>query len=165
MKVVTLRRLVGIVAMALAATFATAAQAQAQNRVEGLIHDFAAPPDNPWEILAEWALSINSSTGRIELIASINMVRSDSEPRQSHTHHVGMSDGIPVPIAGGYRIVGTASITTNGVTAAFSPSPVVIDLTGGSAQRFSNIQLTFGGAAASHFGSEPLDGVVRVVVP
>lgn len=162
MSAVTLRRVMTIAVMAGAIGAVTAADAQAQNRVEGLIHDYAAPPENPWEILGEWALSVNATTGRIELSAALNMLRSDSEPRQSHTHHVRMTDGIPTVIAGGYRIIGTANILNNGSPAPFSPSPVTIDITGGTAMQFSNIQVTFGGAAATHFGSEPLEGVVRV---
>ena len=39
-------------------------------------------------------------------------------------------------------------------------SPVQIDIIGGTAVAFSNISVTFMGAASNHFGTNPLNGVV-----
>jgi hypothetical protein len=39
---------------------------------------------------------------------------------------------------------------------------VQIDVIGGSLVAFSNVTLTFGGAAATHFGSNPIAGVVSI---
>ncbi len=88
------------------------------------------------------------------------MVRSENPSRQSHTHHVAMTDGQVTPIAGGYRISGTAAITSNGALAGFTGSPLDIEITGGSALNFS-IESTFGGSAVGHFGDQPIDGVVN----
>ena len=91
------------------------------------------------------------------------MVRSDNETRQSHTHHIRMTNGGVTPIEGGFRINGTASITVNGVAAAFPNSPVEIEITGGAAVALSNFKVTFSGGGAGHFGDQPLDGVVTVL--
>ena len=58
-------------------------------------------------------------------------------------------------------------ITGNGSTAPFETTPptstLQIDITGGNLVVFSNVALTFGGAAVKHFGSNPLAGVVSSV--
>jgi len=48
----------------------------------------------------------------------------------------------------------------NGNVAGFSGSPVDVHLTGGDTLPYSNITLTFGGGAVSHFGDQPFHGVV-----
>jgi hypothetical protein len=79
-----------------------------------------------------------------------------------HTHHIGLVDGTVTALPNGWRISGNAVITGNGNVAGFSPSPIVVEITGGNAVAASNIKLTFDGAAVSHFGTQPLDGVVVV---
>jgi hypothetical protein len=142
----------------------TARAQTSQTRVDGLIHDFTAALDavGPWQIVGEWLLALNTTTGKVELTATLSMVRSDNDLRQAHNHHVKMLDGVPTPIANGFRINGTAFITSNGTLAAFSGSPVVIEITGGSNLSFSNFKVTFGGAAVGHFGPDPIEGVVRL---
>jgi len=49
---------------------------------------------------------------------------------------------------------------SNGNLAGFSGSLVDVQITGGEAVPYSNITLTFGGSASSHFGHQPLHGVV-----
>jgi hypothetical protein len=134
-----------------------------QTRVEGQIHDFTAALDasGPWEISGEWSLFLNPS-GRVAFEAALNMVRAENTTRQSHTHHVGLTEGDVTPITGGFRITGIAVITLNGALAGFSGSPITIDLTGGEALRFSNVKVTFGGGASGHFGDQPIDGVVSL---
>ena len=73
-----------------------------------------------------------------------------------------MPRGQVAAIGNGFRISGTAVITSNGSLAPFSSSPVTVDITGGNTVGFSNVSVTFGGAAATHFGAEPVRGVVRV---
>lgn len=140
------------------------AQTPPHTRVDGLIHDFTAALDagGPWEISGEFELALNAATRKVELTATLSMVRADTTPRSAHTHHLRMVDGEPTGIGNGVRIVGTAAITTNGSLATFTGSPVVIELTGGAALVFSNFKITFGGGAAGHYGPDPIDGVVSL---
>jgi hypothetical protein len=71
-----------------------------------------------------------------------------------------MIDGEVTTIPNGIRIRGAAAITGNGSLAAFSGSPVQVDLTGGSSVPFSNVAVTFGEPASDHFGDQPFHGVV-----
>jgi hypothetical protein len=88
------------------------------------------------------------------------MVRSENPERAAHTHHMSLTDGEVTALPKGFRITGMATFTSNGTLAGFSGSPVDIDITGDSAVPFANVAVTFGGAAANHFGAEPLTGVV-----
>ncbi len=152
-------------------TGALAAQAQAQVpgqiRVEGNLHDFTGPmtppdPLGPWQIDGEWTVTYSIASGTVDFIASLNMIRSDNITRAAHTHHVRMTGAGVTPIANGYRISGTASLTSNGALAGFSGSPVEVELTGGNALAFATVKVRFGGAAAGHFGEAPLAGVVTL---
>ena len=89
------------------------------------------------------------------------MVRSTSGAA-SHTHHIALMNARVTPIANGHRISGDALITSNGAVAAFSGSHLDVDITGGPAFPLANVKLTFGGAAVSHFGEEPIEGVVSL---
>ena len=139
------------------------AQATAVARVEGLFHDYTADLDasGPWQLVGEWAATLKT-TGRVDVTASLSMVRSDNPTRSPHTHHVALVDGTVAAIANGYRIIGNATITSNGAAAGFSGSPVVVEVTGNTAVALAKITLTFQGAAVAHFGDQPIDGVVRV---
>ncbi len=90
--------------------------------------------------------------------------------RNAHTHHISLVNGRVTAIPGGFRVSGQASETTitgNGATALFETDPptstLQIDVTGGNLVSFSNVTLTFGGAAVKHFGLNPLSGVVSGV--
>lgn len=164
-------RLFWRVAAAAAIIGALAGQAQAQTpgriRVDGEVHDFTGPmtPPDPlgsWKIDGQWTLTYSIGAGNVDFVASLNMIRSDNTTRAAHTHHVQMTGARVTPIANGYRISGTASLTSNGALAGFSGSPVEIDLTGGSALAFASVKVRFGGAAAAHFGEAPLGGVVTL---
>ena len=65
-------------------------------------------------------------------------------------------------LVNGYRVTGTAALTSNGAVAPFSGSPVTVDVTGGNALMLATVKLTFGGAAAGHFGDSALTGVVSI---
>ena len=149
-------------------TLAVADPAHAQSsapRVEGLVHHYTADLDTngPWQIVGDWALTLNPATFTVDLVASFSMVRSDTTPRSPHTHHIRIPGAQITPIVNGYRFSGTAVILNNGVTAPFSGSPATVDLTGGSGMQFANFAVTFGGAAAAHFGTAPVLGVVSAV--
>lgn len=162
MRIRILRQVASSAVMAAALSSQALAQTP-QTRVEGVINDFTAPLDasGPWQIVGDWTLAVNTASGKVEFQAALNMVRSENPSRQSHTHHVAMTDGQVTPIAGGYRISGTAAITSNGALAGFTGSPLEIEITGGTALNFSNVKVTFGGAAVGHFGDQPIDGVVN----
>ena len=49
-------------------------------------------------------LALNAATRKVELTAALNMVRANTEPRSSHTHHVRMIDGEPTAIANGLHL-------------------------------------------------------------
>lgn len=110
--------------------------------------------------------------------------------RVSHTHHIAMTDAQVIsdpdyvaancPSAHyspatttGIAIVGMASVTGNGAVAPFAPngelSELRVCITGASQVAFSNITLVFPATkddgtknpAVGHFGSQPINGVVR----
>jgi len=162
--------------LVLAVSICAPAQTPTQVNLTGLINDYSpasVSPTGPWEVRGEWSLKVKGESGKADFSAVLTMVRSDNwvsmfgnpdDPagRGPHTHHVSLADGEVTPIAGGFRVSGTATVTGNGNPAPFGPSsPLQIDITGGSSVAFSNIKLTFGTPAAGHFGSQPLEGVVR----
>lgn len=154
----------GVVTMVLA--LGSQASAQGQFRLDGEIHDFTAPLDPPdpagvWQIDGEWTLTLNTANGRIDVVAALNMIRSDNVTRAAHTHHMSLTTTGVTAIANGYRISGPATFTSNGAVAGFSGSTVTIDITGGSAVPFATVRVLFGGGAAGHFGPQALAGVVN----
>jgi hypothetical protein len=139
------------------------AQSTAVARVGGVIHDFTADLDasGPWQLVGDWSATLKTS-GTVDVQASLSMVRADNPTRSAHTHHVALIDGVLAAIVNGYRITGTATITSNGTAAPFSGSPVVVDVTGGAAVSLAKVAMTFQGAATGHFGDQPIEGVIRV---
>jgi hypothetical protein len=129
----------------------------------------------PYEVRGPWSLTLKGNTGKADFSAAVNMEESDGwvitenggnfDPaeRGAHTHHITVTDAVVTQITNGFEVSGTATITLNGSPAPVSPSPLVIDVTGGTTVRFSNITLTFGAPASGHFGTEPLAGIVRSV--
>jgi hypothetical protein len=100
-----------------------------------------------------------------------------------HTHHIKLTNvritwdmiGCPpwgTPTLQGFQLNGTvALITGNGTNGAFEPNPpqstLQVCVSGGDNVQFSipnsNMTLVFGGpAAAKHFGSQAIHGVVRI---
>lgn len=153
------------------------AQSPVQGNFSGFINDYTpgtvVSPVGPWEIRGEWSLTVTGVAGA-DFSATLTMARSDywivlnpseqdtPQDRTPHTHHVRLVDGVVTRITNGFEVTGTATITGNGSPAGFSPSPLTIDITGGSSVPYSNIKVTFSSPASGHFGIYPLEGVVRV---
>lgn len=151
-----------VVALALALSGHGLAQGQAQTTVGGVINDYTADLDGagPWRIVGQWSAWLKGNSGKGDFSVALSMVRADNSTRQSHTHHVSVTNGVVTRLPNGFRITGNGTMTGNGTKAGFSGSPVTIEVTGGQDVPHSNVSITFGGGAIGHFGSEPLDGVV-----
>lgn len=154
------------------------ALAQNQMKYEGSIHDFtpASNVGGPWELSGEWSLHVNGDTGQADFSAALTMVRSDTgvlqngggnldDPngRHAHTHHISLVGATVTPLANGFQVTGAAKITGNGnFPPPFGPnSTLTVNIVGGNTVAASNIQLTFIGDAATHFGKQAINGVVR----
>lgn len=152
----------------------------------GLINDVTTSNVGSWAIHGTWTLDMRQGAQTGDFTAALSMERSDlffvttpgADPnslstRNTHTHHISVTHGTVTPIDGGFRVSGAAGltiITANGALAPFEPKPPMpltstlqIDVTGDGLVPFSNIALTFGGKAATHFGSNPIAGVVKTV--
>jgi hypothetical protein len=133
----------------------------------------------PYEVRGPWSLKLTENGTKADFYAALNMGFSDGwvltktggngnfDPalRGAHTHHIAVSGGSVSQITGGFKVTGTAVFTLNGGPAptTIEPSPVVIEITGGSDVEFSNITVTFGTPGSKHFGTEALPGVVQIV--
>jgi hypothetical protein len=139
------------------------AQTPPQTKLTGLIHDYTPSLDafGPWQIVGDWTLTVNATNSKVDFLAALSMVRSENATRMHHTHHLQLTDGQVTPLADGYRISGTASFTVNGIVAAFTGSPVDIEITGTTGVPYANIAIAIGGAAAAHFGPQIKGVVVR----
>jgi hypothetical protein len=137
------------------------AQTSAPTKFSGGVDDYTAllDPAGPWHISGEWSLTLKGESGKGDFSVALSMVRSQNPAPAAHTHHVTLIDGDVTPLANGFRISGSAVITSNGNLAGFSGSPVDIQVTGGNTVAYSNVTVTFGGAAAAHF-DQPVHGVV-----
>jgi len=162
--------------LVLTVSISTLAQTPKQVNFSGLINDYTpASVAGPWEVRGEWSLKVKGEAGTANFSAALTMVHSDlgvtlnngdlNDPkaRNAHTHHITLVDGTVTPLANGFRVSGTATVTGNGnYPPPFGPSSTLqIDIIGGNSVAFSNIKLTFGGDAAGHFGSQAINGVVR----
>jgi hypothetical protein len=158
-----LARAAFVVALAVALVSPALAQSSSPFKIVGTVSDYtdAANAAGPWNITGDWSAELRGRSGRVDFIVSLAMVRSTTGAA-SHTHHVALLDATVTRVANGYRISGDAVITTSGGLAAFSGSPLTVDITGGGAVEFSNVRLTFGGAAIGHFGDQPIEGVVTL---
>jgi hypothetical protein len=163
-------------AMVLLMVAGAAAQLPKQTKFCGSINDFtplSVSPTGPWEVRGDWTLILLGDSGKALFSASLTMVRSDEwdivngdpdDPslRVPHTHHITVLDGTAAAITGGFEVNGTASVAASGNPAPFGQfSSLQIDVTGGTLVPYSNIKLTFGDPANTHFGTQPLEGVVR----
>ena len=155
-------RVAAVVSIALALGGQGLAQGSAQARLGGIIHHYTAAldADGPWHISGQWSVLVKGNSGKGDFSAALSMVRSDNPSRQAHTHHITITDGDVTVTGTGFEISGTATITGNGSPAGFTGSPVEVVITGGSTVRHSNIGVAFGGAAITHYGAEPVLGVV-----
>ena len=162
MHITILRRLASVATITLAlGAHGLAANGRA-HKLAGTINDYTAALDagGPWHVSGEWSLTFEEDRGRANFSAALTMVRADNPARAAHTHHVTLEDAVAMPVANGFHISAPAALTSNGNLAGFSGSTVEILATGGNAVSFSNVAVTFGGAAAAHFGDQPLHGVV-----
>lgn len=145
----------------------------------------------PWEVRGHWSLIVNPRSGKANFSAELTMERSDlgvmangvptsTDPnllnnpanRNAHTHNITIVNAEVTEIPGGFEVTGPATITINGAfpapfQPAGTPSPTLtIDITGATGSEgdvtFSNVAVTFGDVATSHFGGNPLHGVVQV---
>jgi hypothetical protein len=155
------------------------AQTPREMNLRGTISDYSPQSvSGPWELRGHWSLKVKGDSGTADFSAALTMVRSDlgvmlsgggdlnsAKQRNAHTHHITLVDGTITPLTNGFRVTGNATITANGAfPPPFGPSSTVqIDITGSNTVTFSNIQLTMGGNAAVHFGTNPFTGVVRNV--
>lgn len=170
--------MVQIGVLVLAISSGALAQIPTQMNFRGLINDFtpATGLSGPWEIHGEWFLQVNGVSGKASFSAALTMERSDlgvmlngggnldiPKQRAAHTHHITLVDGTVTPLANGFEVTGPVTITGNGTFPPpfGTPSSATIDITGGNTVIFSNIKVTLAGAAATHFGSQPINGVVR----
>jgi hypothetical protein len=163
MRNLLLVRVVFVVALMVALGSQALAQSSSPFKIEGTVSDYtdALNAAGPWHISGDWSAHLRGASGRVDFIASLAMVRS-ATGGSSHTHHIALTGATVTRIANGYRISGDAVITTSGSLAAFSGSPLAVDIMGGSALDFSNVRLTFGGAAVAHYGDLPIEGVVTL---
>ncbi len=149
---------------------AGAGQAQAPLKLTGIINDYVES-GGAWHVNGSWTAQAKGESGKADFFASLTMLRSDlwvqltqADPtnpalRGAHTHHVGLIDGTVTVLANGWRLSGNAIVTSNGSAGGLSGSPIDVEITGGTLLQ-SNLKLTFAGAAAGHFGTQALDGVV-----
>jgi hypothetical protein len=147
----------------------------------------AVTKGGPYEMRGRWSLDLDQRPGKIRFSASMNMETSDygivqgtvdkdemdpTKTRGAHTHHILMTDGtlssdwsscpkFSPPVTDGFVVTGHVYITGNGGPASFgNPSSGTICVLGGADVMFSNITLTLGAPANSHFGMQAIHGVV-----
>jgi hypothetical protein len=140
-------------------------------------------PTGPYEIRGSWSLHLKREGTKADFSAALNMILSDGwvltnstvqpnfdpSTRNAHTHHITMTDADVTKLPNNViQVSGTATVTLNGGPTPFAQqSPLTVVITGGGTGpddvEYSNVTLTFTGAASGHFGTEPLPGVVRKV--
>jgi hypothetical protein len=147
-------------------------------RFSGIINDYSpqnSMPTGPWEIRGAWTLTMKDESGKADFSAELTMEEGDywvsqntadldtPADRNPHTHHITLIDGVVTQISGGgFQVSGPVTITKDGGFVLASSS-LTVKITGGTAVEFSNIKLTFTAPAATHFGSQAINGVVRKV--
>ncbi len=163
------------------AVISIGAQAQSQNSnptaFSGVINAYSPQTTStgPYEVRGPWSLTLTDDATKADFSAALDMELSDGwvltknngnfdpNARGAHTHHVTLVGAEVVRTATGLRVSGMATITLNGSPAPVSPSPMTIQITGGTDVPFSNITLTFTPPGSNHFGTEPLPGVIQSV--
>lgn len=161
-----------VLCFVLAGGFLAAAEAPSQASFVGSFDDTTPSGAGSWTVRGSWSLHVIGVSGKADFTAALTMARSDywvlttgadaSDPatRNAHTHHVGVENGLVSEIANGFRVTGMARVTSNGNLAFGGMVLVQVDITGGTNVETSNVKVTFGGAAAGHFGSQPINGIV-----
>ena len=141
----------------------------------------------PYEMRGRWSLDLQRYPRTATFSAALNMETTDAgavsqdDPttRGAHTHHITMSGSINYDtsscpasdpanplVSWRFLVSGTAQITGNGNQAPFQvklgPSNLLVCVGGGAdgTLEFSNIALVLGAPANTHFGPQPIHGVV-----
>ena len=141
----------------------------------------------PYEMRGKWSLDVQLPSRIATFSAALNMETTDAgvvsqdDPtsRGAHTHHITMtgpvstdtsgclpSDPANPPVAWRFVVNGPAQITGNGNVATFQLKGGVSNLqvcVGGGADgtlEVSNITLVLGAPASTHFGPQPIHGVI-----
>ena len=170
----------------------TGAQELRRVSMSGVLHDYGPSTisGGPYEMRGEWSLGIDR-TGAGSFTVDMTMETSDygitdstqvdpTNPgtRMPHTHHITVTGATvtydvsvcpannPPTTGSGVVLTGTATTTGNGNPAPFEAkgsSTVQVCITGGSEVEFSNMTLVYTGPATTHFGPQPIHGVVTVV--
>ena len=116
---------------------------------------------------------INGATGRTQHTHHITMTNAQVISDSSYVSSNCPSAHYSPPTSTGIALVGMASVTANGHNAPFSPNgelaQLTVCVTGSDQVEFSNVTLVFpsnkddgtNNPAATHFGSQPINGVVR----
>jgi hypothetical protein len=158
----------------------------------GLVNDYTPSTisGGPYEMRGQWSVDVEK-TGVANASVSLNMETSDygitdatavdpTNPltRSPHTHYISMTNGTvsydtsvcpansPATTAAGVVVTGTVSIAANGSPAPFESkgsSTLQICIIGGSEVQYSNVTLVLTGPGTSHFGTQPIHGVVSKV--
>lgn len=172
-----------IAVLALAVSIGALAQDDSHKTFKGVINAYSpqttatltVPATGPYEVRGPWTLKLNTYTEKADFSAAFDMNLSDGwaitlnsgnfdpNARGAHTHHITLINGNVTWTATGFQVSGSATVTLNGGTAPVSPTPLVIEVTGGTKVKYSNIKLTFGSPGSRHFGAEPLPGVIQSV--
>lgn len=152
-------------------------------RLSGQINAYSPQTSTtgPYEVRGPWSLQLKDYGTRADFSAAVNMQLSDGwvltfnknsqtpfDPtaRNAHTHNIIMTNAEVTWLStGGFKVVGTATVTLNGGATPFAQqSTLTIVVKGGTTGiepiRFSNITLVFGLPASGHFGPQALPGVV-----
>jgi hypothetical protein len=167
-----------VAVLALAAGVNALAQTSHPAVFSGVINAYTPQTTTgPYEVRGPWSLTVKADSGLADFSAALNMEFSDGwvltknngdfdpNARGAHTHHITMTNGVITLIPNGFQVMGPASFTLSGGPApsTVSPSILVIQITGGSVVKYSNISLTFQTPGSNHFGTAPLPGVVQSI--
>ena len=187
--IVLLTAAVAIGSLTRALAGGTAPPLPAPVHYSGLLNDYtpsaAVVKGGPYEVRGKWTLDVDLRHGTARFAAALNMETSDygidqgtvnkDDPttRGAHTHHISVTDGVigdtwqtscptfSPAVSRGFVVTGTAFVTGNGTSAPFgNPSPLTICVLGADKVGYSNITITFGAPANTHFGKQAIHGVV-----
>lgn len=191
MKTSYVRSLCGI-GITLAAVAFLGAQDLRTVSFKGVISDYSPSTvsGGPYEIRGAWTLDVGR-TGTGNFTADLAMETSDygisdatavdpTNPatRSPHTHHITMTNAVvsydpsvcpvnsPATTGSAVVVTGTATTTGNGGPAPFEAkgaSTLQVCITGGTEVEFSNVTMVYNGPATTHFGTQPIHGVVSLV--
>jgi hypothetical protein len=158
----------------------------------GTISDYSPSTvsGGPYEMRGDWTLDVER-TGTANFSAAMAMETSDygitgatqvdpANPatRSPHTHHINVSNAAvsydtsvcpannPATTGAGVVATGSVTISANGAPAPFESkgaSTVQICIIGGPEIEYSTFTMVFTGAAATHFGTQAIHGVVKQV--